>query len=39
MKYKELNKEFWSHHLWAGGYFVASSGNVTDDIIQEHIKN
>ncbi len=22
-----------------GGYFVASSGNVTDEIIQEYIKN
>lgn len=39
MEYKELNKEFWGRHLWARGYFVASSGNVTDEIIQEYIKN
>jgi len=38
-EYKELNKEFWGKHLWARGYFVASSGNVTDEIIQEYIKN
>ena len=39
MEYKELNKEFWGQHLWARGYFVASSGNVTDDVIAEYIKN
>ncbi len=25
--------------LWALGYFVATSGNVNDDIILEYIKN
>ena len=25
--------------MWARGYFVASSGNVTDEIIREYIKN
>lgn len=39
MEYKELNKEYWGRHLWARGYFVASSGNVTDEIIAEYIKN
>ena len=39
MEYKELNKQFWGQHLWARGYFVASSGNVTDEIIKEYIKN
>ncbi len=39
MEYKELNKQFWGQHLWARGYFVASSGNVTDEIIEEYIKN
>ena len=29
MEYKELNRQFWGQHLWARGYFVASSGNVT----------
>ena len=38
-EYKELNKEFWGQHLWARGYFVASSGNVTDEIIKEYIQN
>ena len=39
MEYKELNKEFGGQHLWARGYFVASSGNVTDEIIQEYIQS
>ncbi len=37
MEYKELNKEFLGHHLWARGYFAASSGNVTDEVIIEYI--
>lgn len=39
MEYKELNKQFWGRHLWVRGYFVASSGNVTDKVIAEYIKN
>lgn len=37
-EYKELNKQFWGKHLWARGYFVASSGNVTDDVVAEYIR-
>lgn len=37
-EYKELNKQFWGQHLWARGYFVASSGNVTDEVVAEYIK-
>lgn len=32
MEYKELNKQYWGRDLWARGYFVASSGNITDEI-------
>lgn len=39
MEYKELNKQFLGQHLWERGYFVASSGNVTDEIIREYIQN
>jgi putative transposase len=39
MEYKELNKQFLGQHLWARGYFVASSGNVTDEIIKAYIQN
>jgi len=37
-EYRELNKQFLGQHLWARGYFVASSGNVTDEIIAEYIR-
>ena len=36
---KQLSKEFWGRHLWGRGYFVATSGNVTDEVIMEYIKN
>ncbi|HAN10501.1 MAG TPA: IS200/IS605 family transposase [Clostridiales bacterium] len=39
MEYKELDKQYWGQHLWARGYFAASSGNVTDEVIIEYIKN
>jgi putative transposase len=38
MENKELNRQFWGQHLWARGYFAASSGNVTDEVIIEYIE-
>ena len=38
-EFGELRRQFWGQHLWARGYFVASSGNVTDEIIAEYIEN
>ena len=37
-EYDELRREFWGRHLWARGYFVASTGNVTDEIVAEYIE-
>ena len=34
---RKLSKQFWGRHLWARGYFAASSGNVTDEVIMEYI--
>jgi len=36
--FNELSRQFWGRHLWARGYFVASSGNVTDDLIKLYIE-
>jgi putative transposase len=33
-----LNKAFWGRHLWGRGYFVASTGNVTEEIIARYIE-
>ena len=38
MEFRHLQKMFWGRHLWARGYFVASSGNVTDEAIMEYIR-
>lgn len=38
MEYKELNRQFWERHLWARGCFAASSGNITDEIVAECIR-
>jgi len=37
-EFGELRRQFWGQHLWARGYFVASSGNVTDEIIAQYIE-
>ncbi len=37
-EFGELRKVYWGRHLWARGYFVASSGNVTDEVIAEYIE-
>jgi len=34
-----LRKRYWGQHLWARGCWVVSSGNVTDDVWVEYIKN
>lgn len=38
-EHKSLSREFWGRHLWGRGYFVATSGNITDEIVMEYIEN
>ena len=38
MEYKSMSRAFWGRHMWARGYFVASSGNVTDEVIIKYIE-
>lgn len=35
---KVLSREFWGRHLWGRGYFVATSGNITDEVIMDYIE-
>ncbi len=37
MEFPELRKKYWGQHLWARGYFVVSTGNVTTEMIQDYI--
>ena len=39
LEFKHLQRMYWGRHFLARGYFVVSSGNVTDEIIKEYIQN
>ena len=36
-EFPSLRKRYWGQHLWARGYFCASVGTVTDEMIAEYI--
>jgi putative transposase len=38
-EFRHLKKRYWGQHLWARGYWVVSSGNVTDEAWKEYIKS
>ena len=38
-EYTEMRQQFWGRHFWARGYFAASSGNVTDEVIKSYIES
>jgi len=37
-EFAELKRTCWGKHLWARGYFVASSGNITDEVVMKYIE-
>lgn len=34
-----LRRRYWGQHLWARGYFCATSGTVTDEMIKEYLEH
>jgi putative transposase len=38
-EYPTLGKRYWGKHLWARGYFCATSGTVTDEMIATYIEH
>jgi putative transposase len=38
-EFTALKKRYWGQHLWARGYWVASSGNVTDEVWKKYIED
>jgi len=38
-QFPELQKRYWGQHLWARGYFCATVGNVTEEIVRNNIAN
>ena len=39
MEFKELSKRYWGKHFWAIGYGVWSTGNVTQDMVDEYLEH
>ena len=38
-EFPAFGKRYWGQHLWARGFFVVSTGNVTTEMIENYIKN
>jgi len=38
-EYQSLRKRYWGQHLWSRGYWVATSGNVTDEVWKKYIED
>ena len=38
-EFPELKKRYWGQHLWARGYFCATVGSVTEEMIKEYIES
>ena len=38
-EFKELSKRYWGKHLWAIGYGVWSTGNVSEEMVQEYLEH
>jgi len=38
-EYQSLQKRYWGQHLWGRGYWVSSSGNVTDEVWKKYIED
>ena len=37
IEFPELKKRYWGRHFWARGFFSNTSGNVTDEMINNYI--
>ncbi len=38
-EYPELGKKYWGRHFWAIGFGCWSSGNITDEMINEYLEH
>ena len=39
LEYSELKQRYWGGHLWGIGYGAWSTGNITDEMIQEYLNH
>jgi len=38
-EFPHLRKRYWGRHLWARGYFCATVGQVTDEMVKDYIES
>ncbi len=38
-EFPHLRERFWGRHFWARGYFCATSGNATDEMIKTYLEH
>ena len=38
-EFPSLGKQYWGRHFWAVGYGVWSTGNITDEMVQEYFEH
>jgi putative transposase len=38
-EYLELEKKYWGRHFWAIGYGAWSTGNITEELVQEYLEH
>ena len=38
-EFEILRKRYWGGHLWTTGYYSATSGNITDEMIIDYVRN
>ena len=39
LEFDQIRKRYWGQHVWARGYFVATAGVVSDEMIQNYVRN
>jgi len=38
-EFQQLRKRYWGKHFWATGYGAWSTGNITDEMVQEYLEH
>ena len=38
-EFPKLKKRYWGRHFWATGYGAWSTGNITDEMVQEYLEH
>ncbi|MFT7248061.1 MAG: putative transposase [Arcticibacterium sp.] len=39
MEFPELKKRYWGRHFWAIGFGCSSTGNITDEMVNEYLEH